>query len=138
MRNRNVIEAEISKLQAELADVKEYECARDSAIHILKNLGWTRKYGKWVKPVAKCGSVGMQTFDADKMTHIKAGDFCSSTETSSLWYVRKVVDNICWCSHVNRIAPFGTSVTNNNVGIPAKNLKVIDASEYMGYRKSTS
>ncbi|QXV76824.1 hypothetical protein bas68_0029 [Escherichia phage CarlSpitteler] len=47
MRNRNVIEAEIAKLEAELADVKEYECARDSAVHILKNLGWTRVRGKW-------------------------------------------------------------------------------------------
>ena len=130
MRNRNVIEAEIAKLEAELADVKEYECARDSAIHILKNLGWTRKYGKWVKPVNR---PDLKVFDKDTMTRIKAGDFCLSTETSSLWYVRKVVANICFCSRVNRIAPFGTSVTNNNVGIPAKNLKVIDARKYMGY-----
>lgn len=130
MRNRNVIEAEISKLQAELADVKEYECARDSAVHILKNLGWTHKYGKWVKPVNR---PDLKVFDKDTMAHIKAGDFCSSTETSSLWYVRKVVDNICWCSRVNRIAPFGTSVDNVVVGIPAKNLKVIDAHKYMGY-----
>ncbi|AJF40511.1 hypothetical protein P694_31 [Escherichia phage P694] len=129
MRNRNVIEAEISKLQAELADVKEYECARDSAVHILKNLGWTRSRGQWVKP-AKANT---KLFDKDTMTHIKAGDFCASTETSSLWYVRTVAGNICWCSRVSRIAPNGTLVTSNNVGIKAENLKVINAKDYMGY-----
>ncbi len=130
MRNIKTIEADISKLQAELADVKDHESMRDSAVHILKNLGWTRRYGKWVQPVNR---PDLKVFDKDTMTNIKAGDFCSSTETSSLWYVRKVVDNICWCSRVNRIAPFGTSVSNNNVGIPAKNLKVIDARQHMGY-----
>lgn len=132
MRNRNVIEAEIAKLEAELEDVKYHEAKTRSAVHILKNLGWTwtRQTG-WKK--TEVNKLSHKMFDADKMTHIKAGDFCSSTETSSLWYVRKVVDNICWCSRVNRIAPFGTSVSNNNVGIPAKNLKVIDARKYMGY-----
>lgn len=130
MRNRNVIEAEIAKLEAELADIKEYECARDSAVHILKNLGWTRKYGKWVKPVNR---TDLKVFDKDTMTHIKAGDFCTSTETSSLWYVRTVAGNICWCSRVSRIAPNGTLVTSNNVGIKAENLKVINVKDYMGY-----
>lgn len=130
MRNRNVIEAEISKLQAELAYVKEYECARDSAVHILKNLGWTRKYGKWVQPVNR---PDLKVFDKDTMTHIKAGDFCTSTVTSSLWYVRKVAGNICWCSRVSRIAPNGTLMTRNNVEIKAENLKVINVKDYMGY-----
>lgn len=130
MRNRNVIEAEIAKLEAELADVKEHECARDSAVHILKNLGWTRKYGKWVQPVNR---PDLKVFDKDTTTHIKAGDFCASTETSSLWYVRTVAGNICWCSRVSRIAPNGTLVTSNNVGIKAENLKVINVKDYMGY-----
>ncbi|WAK44917.1 hypothetical protein pEaSNUABM57_00035 [Erwinia phage pEa_SNUABM_57] len=129
MRNIKTIEADISKLQAELADAKDHESMRDSAVHILKNLGWTRVRGQWVKP----RTANTKVFDKDTMTHIKAGDFCSSSETSSLWYVRKVVGNICWCSRVTRIAPFGTSVTNNNVGIPAKTLTVIDARKHMGY-----
>lgn len=137
MRNRNVIEAEISKLQAELADVKEYECARDSAVHILKNLGWTRKYGKWVKPVAKCGSVGMQTFDADKMTHIKAGDFCTSTSNADIWYVRKVEGTDIWCSRVTRIDAMGTVAGIQYHKMNHKNLRVVDPKNFMGYRRST-
>lgn len=129
MRNRNVIEAEISKLQAELSDVKEYECARDSAVHILKNLGWTRSRGQWVKP-AKANT---KLFDKDTMTNIKAGDFCTYGETSSLWYVRTVSGNICWCSRVSRITPNGTLVTSNNVGVKTENLKVINVKDYMGY-----
>lgn len=137
MRNRNVIEVEIAKLEAELADVKEYECARDSAVHILKNLGWTRKYGKWVKPVAKCGSVGMQTFDADKMTHIKVGDFCTSTSNADIWYVRKVEGTDIWCSRVSRIEAMGTVAGIQYHKMNHKNLRVIDPNNFMGYRKST-
>ena len=137
MRNRNVIEAEIYKLQAELADVKEYECARDSAVHILKNLGWTRKYGKWVKPVAKCGSVGKQTFDEDKMTLIKVGDFCTSTSNADIWYVRKVEGTDIWCSRVTRIDAMGTVAGIQYHKMNHKNLRVIDPNNFMGYRKSS-
>ena len=137
MRNRNVIEAEISKLQAELADVKEYECARDSAVHILKNLGWTRSRGQWVKPKATSGSVGCQTFDADKMTHIKPGDFCTSLSNADIWYVRKVEGIDVWCSRVNRIDAMGTVAGIQYHKMTAKNLRVIDPKNFMGYRRST-
>ena len=137
MRNRNVIESEISKLQAELADVKEYECARDSAVHILKNLGWTRVRGQWVKPKATSGSVGYQTFDSNKMTHIKPGDFCTSTSNSDIWYVRKVEGTDVWCSRVNRIEAMGTVAGIQYHKMTAKNLRVIDPNNFMGYRRST-
>lgn len=138
MRNRNVIEAEIYKLQAELADVNEYERARDSAIHILKNLGWTRKYGRWIKPEAKCGSVGMQTFDANKMTHIKAGDFCESNINGYIWYVHKVEGTDIWCSRVTRIDAMGVFSDMQQYKMNHKNLHVTDPRNFMGYRKSTS
>lgn len=137
MRNRNVIEAEISKLQAELADVKEYECARDSAVHILKNLGWTRSRGQWVKPKATGGSVGCQTFDSNKMTHIKPGDFCTSMSNADIWYVRKVEGIYVWCSRVNRIEAMGTVADIQYHKMTAKNLRVIDLNNFMGYRRST-
>ncbi|QQG33595.1 hypothetical protein [Pectobacterium phage PcCB251] len=133
MRNCNVIEAEISKLQTELADVKEYECARDSAVHILKNLGWTRSRGQWVKPKATSGSVGMQTFDADKMTHLKAGDFCTSTSNADIWYVRKVEGTDIWCSRVTRIDAMGTVAEIQYHKMNHKNLHVVDPEAHMGY-----
>ncbi|WPJ67478.1 hypothetical protein car1b_026 [Escherichia phage Carena] len=137
MRNRNVIEAEIAKLEAELADVKEHECARDSAVHILKNLGWTRSRGQWVKPKATSGSVGMQTFDANKMTHIKAGDFCESNINGDIWYVRKVEGTDIWCSRVTRIDVMGTVAGIQYHKMNHKNLRVVDPKNFMGYRKST-
>lgn len=137
MRNRNVIEAEISKLQAELADAKEYECARDSAVHILKNLGWTRSRGQWVKPKATSGSVGCQTFDANKMTLIKPGDFCTSTSNADIWYVRKVEGTDIWCSRVTRIEAMGTVAGIQYHKMNHKNLRVIDPNNFMGYRRST-
>lgn len=44
MRDIKVIEAEISKLQAELEDAKAERTMRISAVYILKNLGWTFDY----------------------------------------------------------------------------------------------
>lgn len=132
MRDPKVIQAEIAKLEAELEDVKYHEAKTRSAVHILKNLGWTwtRQTG-WKKP--EVNKLSHKLFDKDTMTHIKAGDFCASTETSSLWYVRAVAGNICWCSRVSSVAPNGTLVASNNVGIKAENLKVINVKDYMGY-----
>lgn len=129
MRDPKVIQAEIAKLEAELEDVKCHEDKTRSAVHILKNLGWTwTRKGGWKKP-----KMDFETFDKDTMTHIKAGDFCASTKTSSLWFVRTVAGNICWCSRVSSITPNAASVTSNNVGIKAENLKVINVKDYMGY-----
>lgn len=53
MRNIDVIKADISKLNAELADANEACSAQTSAVHILNNLGWKREKGTWVKPEVK-------------------------------------------------------------------------------------
>lgn len=111
MRNRNVIEAEISKLQAELADVKEYECARDSAVHILKNLGWTRSRGQWVKP-AKANT---KLFDKDTMTHIKAGDWVN-VDTGAIaryGYVRRLIGKIAHVSYITGVTTRGAIVEDS-------------------------
>lgn len=51
MRDIKLIQADISKLQAELEDAKVHVAKRDAAVHILENLGWTHsaKFG-WKKP----------------------------------------------------------------------------------------
>lgn len=51
MRTVAQIQQDISKLQAELADVKVYEHKRNAAVSILENLGWTHSAtGGWKKP----------------------------------------------------------------------------------------
>lgn len=54
MRDIKLIQAEIAKLEAELEDVKYHEAKTRSAVHILKNLGWTwtRQTG-WKKLLTK-------------------------------------------------------------------------------------
>lgn len=54
MRDIKLIQADISKLQAELEDAKVHVAKRDAAVHILENLGWTHsaKFG-WKKPLPK-------------------------------------------------------------------------------------
>lgn len=80
----------------------------------------------------------MQTFDADKMTHIKAGDFCESNVNGDIWYVRKVEGTDIWCSRVTRIDAIGTVAGIQYYKMNHKNLRVIDKKNFMGYRKSTS
>lgn len=134
MRTRNSIEAEISKLEAELADVKEHECARDSAVHVLKNLGWTRQYGKWVAPKPKRPDLSLKTFEADKMTHIKKGDFVMvKAGVGDIWYVRSVEGLICQLSRVTRITSHGTVGGILTIPTHAHKLQVIDPKAHMGY-----
>lgn len=90
-----------------------------------------------MKPKATSGSVGCQTFDADKMTHIKPGDFCTSLSNADIWYVRKVEGIDVWCSRVNRIDAMGTVAGIQYHKMTAKKLRVIDPKNFMGYRRST-
>lgn len=129
MRNIKTIEADISKLQAELADVKDHESMRGSAVHILKNLGWTRSKGQWVKPQSK-----LMEFDKDTMTHIKEGDFVTmKAGIGDIWYVRTMKGTTCMLSRVTRITPYGTSAGMLTYPTSAHKLRVIDAKAHMGY-----
>ncbi len=82
MRDPKVIQAEIAKLEAELEDVKYHEAKTRSAVHILKNLGWTwtRQTG-WKKPKTvwleetEVNKLSHNVFYKDTMTRIKAGDW---------------------------------------------------------------
>lgn len=134
MRTRNAIEAEISKLEAELADVKEHECARDSAVHVLKNLGWTRQYGKWVKPKPQRPDLSFKTFDSRTMTHVKEGDFVMmKAGVGDIWFVRGVEGTMCMLSRVNRITPHGTTAGMLTYPTQSYKLTVIDPKAHMGY-----
>lgn len=88
MRDIRVIEAEISKLQAELEDAKADVSKKIAAVHILQNLGWSWTRGAgWKRPEPK-----VRFFDARTPSHIKAGDYCllDSTLPLSFVYVRKI------------------------------------------------
>lgn len=93
MRNVKTIEADIARLQAELADVKDHDAMRDSAVHILKNLGWTRRAGKWQQPI-EARRPSMRTsyaeFDRDLMSPFKEGDFVRSKHTGNCFRVTQV------------------------------------------------
>ena len=52
-RTSNQIQAEIARLQGELSHIREEELKMSSAVHILENLGWTRRAGKWERPISK-------------------------------------------------------------------------------------
>lgn len=51
-RTSNQIQAEIARLQGELEDIREEELKMSTAVRILENLGWTRRAGKWERPVS--------------------------------------------------------------------------------------
>lgn len=76
MRTVAQIQQDISKLQAELEDVRVHEHKRNSAVSILENLGWTHsaKSG-WKKPEPKRD---WKEFDKDTMSPYKRGDYLYS------------------------------------------------------------
>lgn len=104
MRDPKVIQAEIAKLEAELEDVKFHEAKTRSAVHILKNLGWTwtRQTG-WKKP--EVNKISHKVFDKDTMTHIKAGDWVKvdTGATGGYGYVRNVIGHLARVSFIERI-----------------------------------
>lgn len=128
MRDIKVIEAEISKLQAELEDVKSHERMRTSAVHILKNLGWTfnRRDG-WVKPkpIAK-------EFDANTMTHIKVGDLVTHRDIDGLFVVRDVHNGMTIVDKVVKVFPIGEACANRPRALGARYLKVVNRNHYIG------
>ena len=102
MRDTKVIQAEIAKLEDELEDVKFHEAKTRSAVHILKNLGWTwtRQTG-WKKP--EVNKLSHKVFDKDTMTHIKAGDWVKVGigVVIGYGYVRSVSDKYAQVSYIN-------------------------------------
>lgn len=126
MRDIKVIEADIAKLQAELADAKDHQSMRDAAVHILKNLGWTYNRG-WKKP-----SVRANIFDANTMTHIKAGDWVKhSGFMGGYAYVRRVRGTYVDISMVRFVTPRGASVDDRTIMVHCSQLKVISHEEVM-------
>lgn len=129
MRDIKVIEADIAKLQAELADVKNYEAMRTSAVHILRNLGWTHTPGTgWKRPAPK---MDCKEFDSKSMTHIKAGDWVhvktslATGPRQGFAYVRSVRGSYVTISFVTGVNFVGANVENNKHTVMARECKVV-------------
>lgn len=99
MRTINQIQSEIAKLEAEMADVKEVDLAQKEAVHILKNLGWTREKSQWIKPKAKPvgAGVGSKVYDYSGGVGVqfkhgyKRGDVVTRKGYFGRWLVRDVI-----------------------------------------------
>lgn len=127
MRDIKVIEADIAKLQAELADTKAHHAQRDAAVHILKNLGWTwSAKGGWKKPIA-----AYKVFDSKSMSHVKARDWVKYDAgiVGYYAYVRRVRGGFADISMVQRVTPFGASVGDSAVTVSCSQLKVVSHDE---------
>lgn len=100
MRTVNQIQADISKLRAELEDTKVHESKRDAACHILENLGWTHtpKFG-WKKPPEVKRSA--RAYDAEFDHPVKAGDYVRH-ESGDYFYVQSVQGSRLTCRKVTR------------------------------------
>ena len=130
MRDPKVIQAEIAKLEAELEDVKYHEAKTRSAVHILKNLGWTwtRQTG-WKKPESY--KLSHKVFDKDTMTHIKAGDWVKvdTGAVGGYGYVRSVRGNLAQVSFIERIVFDCVIAQESSRMYPADCLRVVSYDE---------
>ena len=135
MRDPKVIQAEIAKLEAELEDVKYHEAKTRSAVHILKNLGWTwtRQTG-WKKP--EVNKLSHKVFDKDTMTHIKAGDWVKGDMgvVGGYGYVRSVSDRYAQVSYITNVTPRGAIVADKIHTIHTGFLTVVSYEEIVKSR----
>ena len=132
MRDPKVIQAEIAKLEAELEDVKYHEAKTRSAVHILKNLGWTwtRQTG-WKKP--EVTKLSHKVFDKDTMTNIDwvkvgIGVFIG------YGYVRSVSDKYAQVSYITGVTPRGAIVSDKTNMIHTGFLTVVSYEEIVKSR----
>lgn len=143
MRDPKVIQAEIAKLEAELEDVKFHEAKTRSAVHILKNLGWTwtRQTG-WKKPKTvwleetEVNKLSHKVFDKDTMTHIKAGDWVKVDMgvVGGYGYVRSVSDKYAQVSYITGVTPRGAIVADKTNMIHTGFLTVVSYEEIVKSR----
>lgn len=91
MRTINQIQSEIAKLEAEMADVKEVDSAQKEAVYILRNLGWTRENGLWVKPKPKTKHISAVVGSKVSDHNVIVGDKVERRGYFGSWYVRQLV-----------------------------------------------
>lgn len=124
MRNIDVIKAEISRLEAELADAVSHDKMRTAAVHIVRNLGWEwdNKLNQWRSPKKERDS-----------THIKAGDWVriDAGYTDGYGYVREVEGKHARVSFVGLVTPLGASVQDSSRLYLSSHLKVVSHEEIM-------
>lgn len=135
MRDPKVIRAEIAKLEAELEDVKYHEAKTRSAVHILKNLGWTwARQAGWKKP--EVYKLSHKVFDKDTMTHIKAGDWVKVDKGAGggYVYVRSVCDRYAQVSYITGVTPRGAIVADKIHTIHTSFLTVVSYEEIVKSR----
>lgn len=126
MRNIDVIKAEISKLEAELADAVSHDKMRTAAVHIVRNLGWEwdSKLNQWRSPKKERD---FKVFDQNTMTYIKAGDWVvyDTGLVGGYGYVRSVADNRVRISPVERVSSRGAIVSERQTTVNSKFVRVI-------------
>lgn len=132
MRNIDVIKAEISKLEAELADAVSHDKMRTAAVHIVRNLGWEwdNKLNQWRSPKKERD---FKVFDQNTSTHIKAGDWVriDTGFTGGYGFVRKVEGPHARVSFIGRVTPLGASVQESSRLFHHSHLKVVSHEEIM-------
>lgn len=132
MRNIDVIKAEISKLEAELADAVSRDKMRTAAVHIIRNSGWEwdNKLNQWRSPKKERD---FKVFDQTKSTHIKAGDWVriDTGFPGGYGYVREVAGPHVRVSFIGRVTPLGASVQEDSRLFHHSRLTVVPHEEIM-------
>lgn len=136
MRDINVIKAEISKLEAELADAVSHDKMRTAAVHIVRNLGWEwdSKLNQWRSPKKERD---FKVFDQNTSTHIKAGDWVyvsanfASGHRSGYAYVRSVRGSFVTVSFVRGVTKAGANVEYARSTALASECKVVSHTQVL-------
>ncbi|MCC3724444.1 hypothetical protein [Staphylococcus epidermidis] len=128
MRKPEEIRKEIDALNKELAEAKTYEAKRDSAVHILENLGWTHSGHKgWQKPAAKW---------SDFKAPLKAGELATWEDGAigGTVYIRSVGNKFSQVSHVRGVSRLGADVLTGSFAIENSKLTIRPREYFIGRR----
>lgn len=130
MRNSDVIKAEISKLEAELADSVSHERMHATAVQIVRNLGWEwdNKLNQWRSPAKECNSA---TPDDNAAVQIKPRDWVRIDLgcTGVYGLVRAIEGPYAKVSYVSRVTPVGINVHKSIDMVHTAHLKVVSREE---------
>lgn len=128
MRKPEEIRADIEKLTKELVEAKTYEAQRDSAVHILENLGWTYSGHKgWQKPAPKW---------SDYKAPLKAGELATWEDghIGGTVYIRSVGNKFSQVSHVRGVSRLGVDVITGSFAIENSKLTIRPREYFLGRR----
>ena len=128
MRSIQAITADIARLKGELEDVKAYNHKRESAVHILENLGWrhTTKSG-W-----KCLAATAANAIPYSSKKPAVDDIVRRKDTGDHYVIRARLASTSVAAKVSRVYPVGCRASSETCLLEDSDIVVVSRGTLLG------